>query len=131
VFTLNQARAERLHESRFKLADAAGLNTYQERVQQAAMTRSGYKPVSGAVPVTSYGTIQREGYRIEKLTYESEPGIFIPSLLFIPAPDPRENPRFSLPKARGSPRQQRILANSRMRVSSCSPSICAAWAKRG
>jgi len=71
-------------KSRFRRADAARLTTYQEEVRQAAITRSGYKPASGPVPVTPYGTIQRKGYRIEKFTYESEPGILIPSLLFIP-----------------------------------------------
>lgn len=92
VFTINQARAERLRESRFRLADAAGLTTYQEEVRQAAITRSGYKPASGPVPVTPYGTVQREGYRIEKFTYESEPGILIPSLLFIPNSGPARKP---------------------------------------
>jgi cephalosporin-C deacetylase-like acetyl esterase len=32
----------------------------------------------------SYGEIARSGYRIKKLTYESEPGILIPALLFVP-----------------------------------------------
>lgn len=40
--------------------------------------------VRGKVPVKPYGTIERAGYRIEKLMYESEPGILIPALLFVP-----------------------------------------------
>src|SRR5207245_9795380 len=43
-----------------------------------------YEPPSGPLQVTSYGTITRPGYRIEKLIYESEPGIVIPSLLDVP-----------------------------------------------
>ncbi|MGH9661620.1 MAG: alpha/beta hydrolase family protein [Bryobacteraceae bacterium] len=35
--------------------------------------------------VKRYGQVQRDGYHIEKLTYESEPGIVIPALLFVPA----------------------------------------------
>ena len=31
-----------------------------------------------------FGVIHNDGYHIEKLTYESEPGIIIPSLLFVP-----------------------------------------------
>jgi Acetyl esterase (deacetylase) len=46
---------------------------------------SGYQPGSGAPPVTYYGTLSKNGYRIEKLVYESEPGIRIPAFLAIPA----------------------------------------------
>ncbi|MGH9423171.1 MAG: alpha/beta hydrolase, partial [Thermoanaerobaculia bacterium] len=84
VFTLNRKRAERLREGRPQWTDAGGLKAYQEKVRHAALERSAYKPVSGAVPVTGYGTLQRDGYRIEKFTYESEPGVFIPSLLYVP-----------------------------------------------
>ena len=42
------------------------------------------QPLSGPLQVTSYGAITRSGYRIEKLIYESEPGIFVPSLLYVP-----------------------------------------------
>jgi cephalosporin-C deacetylase-like acetyl esterase len=41
-------------------------------------------PGKGDLNAKSYGTLQRTGYRIEKLTYESEPGILIPVLLYIP-----------------------------------------------
>ena len=84
VFTLNQARAEHLLEGRPQLADAAGLTAFQKRVREAAIRRTGYKAASGSVPVIPYGTIQRTGYRIEKFAYESEPGILIPSLLYVP-----------------------------------------------
>ncbi|HUS06892.1 MAG TPA: acetylxylan esterase [Bryobacteraceae bacterium] len=84
VLTLNRARAGRLRQNR-PAPEAATLKPFQEKVRRAAMTRSGYTPRSGPVPVTPYGTIKREGYAIEKLVYESEPGIFIPALLYMPA----------------------------------------------
>ncbi len=34
--------------------------------------------------VTATGTIQRDGYRIEKLYYESLPGLYVPANLYIP-----------------------------------------------
>src|SRR5262249_54192801 len=43
-----------------------------------------FTPTKGPVPVKNYGKIANPGYHIEKLVYESEPGIVIPSLLFIP-----------------------------------------------
>jgi hypothetical protein len=92
VFTLNRNRAAKLRENRPHLTDPTGLKAYQDRVREAAIQRTGYKPVSGAVPVTPYGTIRRDGYRIEKLTYESEPGILIPSLLYVPDSGPARKP---------------------------------------
>ena len=84
VFTLNQARAKRLQKSRPHLADAPDFQAYRERVRQAAARRSGYQPRSGSVPVRYYGTIQGDSYHIEKLIYESEPAILVPSLLYVP-----------------------------------------------
>jgi hypothetical protein len=44
-----------------------------------------YKANSGAPAASAYGVLLRPGYRVEKLTYESEPGIQIPAVLAIPA----------------------------------------------
>ena len=75
VFTLNQKRLEQLKPKRLtRPGDLPG------KVREAIR----YEPPSGPVQVTPYGTITRSGYRIEKLIYESEPGIVIPSLLYIP-----------------------------------------------
>jgi cephalosporin-C deacetylase-like acetyl esterase len=84
VFTLNRSQANRLQKSRPPLADVADFESFRQRVRQAAVQRSGYQPVSGPVPVRYYGTIQRDGYHIEKLIYESEPKILVPSLLYVP-----------------------------------------------
>jgi len=40
--------------------------------------------VSGPVACHPYGTVARDAYHVEKLTYESEPGIQVPALLFVP-----------------------------------------------
>jgi cephalosporin-C deacetylase-like acetyl esterase len=45
---------------------------------------SRYQPATGPLQVTPYGVIARSGYHIEKLIYESEPGIKIPGLLYHP-----------------------------------------------
>ncbi|MBI2687087.1 MAG: acetylxylan esterase [Acidobacteria bacterium] len=70
VFTLNQQRAQQVRVKSDAVEDARRL--------------SGYQPIPGAPPVTGYGTIRKKGYRIEKLTYQSEPGISIPAILAIP-----------------------------------------------
>jgi len=75
VFTLNQKRLERLKANR-RTTPAELPRKVQELIH--------YEPSSTSLQVRAYGTISRSGYHIEKLTYESEPGITIPSLLFVP-----------------------------------------------
>jgi dienelactone hydrolase len=86
VFTLNRKRTEALRTAR--AASAAS----PERVIERARARSGFAPATGPVAVKTYGTIARDGFRIEKLTYESEPGILVPALLYVPASGPARKP---------------------------------------
>ena len=74
VFTLNRKRASQMR--------ATGPSKGQ--VLEAARKLSGYQPVAGVPRVAGYGTLLRKGYRIEKIVYESEPGIAIPAVLAIP-----------------------------------------------
>lgn len=73
VFTLNQARARQARTSSLPPA----------QVIAKARELAGYQ-APGEPAVTRYGTLPRAGYRIEKLTYESEPGILIPAVLAVP-----------------------------------------------
>jgi dienelactone hydrolase len=70
VWSLNRKRAQS-----FKRGSVSG-----EQVRRLIA----YDKPEGAVAVRPFGTLTRSGYRIEKLIYESEPGIVVPSLLFIP-----------------------------------------------
>jgi len=101
VFSLNRARAERLRQNRLPPADSASLAAWQGKLRAAAMARSGFQPASGPVPSTFYGSVQRDGYHIDKLAYESEPGILIPSLLYIPESGPARRPAVILADGEG------------------------------
>lgn len=74
VFSLNQKRAAQIHRPQLSTDALRG------RVREL----TGYESAEGPVSLRSYGTIAREGYHIEKLVYESEPGIQVPALLFTP-----------------------------------------------
>jgi hypothetical protein len=74
VFSLNRKRAAKIR--RPPLAP----ESLRARVREL----TGYTAFETPVTQHSYGAIAREGYRIEKLTYESEPGIQVPALLFLP-----------------------------------------------
>ena len=70
VTTLNQKRAKQFQHGQATPEQIAKLIDYRQP--------------SGAPTVKPFGTLARAGYRIEKLVYETEPGIVIPALLFVP-----------------------------------------------
>ena len=76
VFTLNQKRAAQLRPT--------GRPFATEELRRRVRSLTAYEGPKNALVVKPYGEIARAGYRIEKLTYESEPGIVIPALLFMP-----------------------------------------------
>ncbi len=86
VFSLNKKRVEQLGQKRSPLSSPRDLTTYRDEIRQQVRRLTNFKMLKGPVSVKSYGEIQRPGYRIEKLTYESEPGIIVPALLFVPDP---------------------------------------------
>ena len=45
-------------------------------------------PPQWGLNIQHKGTIRREGYRIEKITFESYPGMAVPALLYVPHPRP-------------------------------------------
>lgn len=89
VVTLNQKRVERLRPKRSEWSSQVELEAYRKEIQKEARRLSGVaatgRPTGGqAVRMSVFGVIERPGYRIEKLIYESEPGIKVPALLFVP-----------------------------------------------
>ena len=74
VFTLNHRRAGEIRRPQLSPEE------FRAKVREMA----GFEPARGPVPVTPYGVLTRDGYRIEKMVYESEPGIRVPALLFVP-----------------------------------------------
>jgi len=75
VFTLNRRLAGQLRANRKPAA---------ESVRRRARELTHFEVATGPVRITPFGQVERSEYRVEKLVYESEPGITIPALLFIP-----------------------------------------------
>ena len=88
VRSLNQKRVEVLGRKLLALTTPADVRSFRERTRQqvSRMLNQGSLPLREKPPLKTrpYGHIARSGYRIEKLTYESEPGILIPAILFLP-----------------------------------------------
>jgi cephalosporin-C deacetylase-like acetyl esterase len=92
VFSLNRKLAERLRANR---------RPTPQSVRRYVRDLSYYEAAAGPPPVTSFGHLERPGRRIEKLVYESEPGISIPALLFLPTGGAARKPAIVLADAGG------------------------------
>jgi cephalosporin-C deacetylase-like acetyl esterase len=85
VFSLNQKRADAFRVQRLSAQSRDSHPAFQAEIRRRISQSIDFAPAKGASPpVKSYGRIDNSGYRVEKFIYESEPGIPIPSLLFIP-----------------------------------------------
>jgi cephalosporin-C deacetylase-like acetyl esterase len=84
VASLNRALGERQHAAR---AAVAGTGLAELIARRLRIARNGARPV-----VTAHGVLAREGYRIEKLALDPEPGIVLPALAFIPEPEAPRRP---------------------------------------
>ena len=92
VFTMNRKLAEQLR---------AGRHPSAETVRARARELTYYQPHTGALHTVSYGALERPSARVEKLTYETEPGISIPALLFVPPGGPARKRAVILSDSRG------------------------------
>ena len=84
VFTLNRKRAAGLDKKLPPLTSRGQATAYRTEMQSHLREVAAIETASGSPTVRPYGVIERDGYRIEKFVYESEPGIIVPSLLFVP-----------------------------------------------
>jgi len=89
VFTLNRKRAQALRRPGAPLGR-----------QELSRILAFAKP-AGTPTIRSFGVLERTGYRIDKLVYESEPGIEVPALLAIPEAPAGAKPAAILIHGRG------------------------------
>ena len=75
VFSMNRKLAAQLRANRKPSADS---------VRQHARELTHYQVASGPVRIMHFGQLERPQYQVEKVVYESEPGISVPALLFVP-----------------------------------------------
>jgi cephalosporin-C deacetylase-like acetyl esterase len=92
VFAMNRKLAEQLRGKH---------SPSPESVRQRARDLTYYSPHAGPPAIASYGEVARPACRAEKITYQSEPGISIPGLLFVPRNGPARKPAIIFADARG------------------------------
>ena len=72
-----------------KLANRADYDSYRKQMHRKMMAAMGEWPERTPLNARTVATIKREGYRIEKVIFESMPKLFVTANLFIP-----ETPKF-------------------------------------
>ena len=93
VFGMNRKLAEELRASR---------KPSPETVKARARELTYYEPPPGTIRTMGFGVVTRPGCRVEKIAYESEPGITIPALLFVPSGSAPRKPAVIFADARGT-----------------------------
>ncbi len=64
------------------------LKAFQKKLRRKLLEKTG-AVYDGSVPldIKIYGELQRDGYKVIKLTYQSRPGVHVSALLYVPAGD--------------------------------------------
>src|SRR5262249_16259202 len=84
IFSLNRAEAARVKPRRKAPSTVDELRDYQREIRTHAQKLIAFEKPSGDLKAQKVGQVNRPGFRVEKLTFESAPGIVIPALMFIP-----------------------------------------------
>jgi cephalosporin-C deacetylase-like acetyl esterase len=84
VFSLNLKRVEQNepHPGPISTAQAAAAN--RDEMARRVQELTAFERPSADPRVQPFGTVRANGYTLEKMIYETEPGITVPALLFIP-----------------------------------------------
>ena len=92
VFELNRAYAERVSPQRRMPKNLERYAQYRSEVRRSIEAALGYTDVAYPLEAEIVDVIERDGYLIEKIIYQSEADIAIPGLAFIPRYHPPPYP---------------------------------------
>ncbi|MDD2599672.1 MAG: alpha/beta hydrolase family protein [Kiritimatiellae bacterium] len=89
VFEMVRAADTAADAAALEITSARSLRHHQRSLRQSWITSFGGFPARTPLRSRVTGVVQRDGYRVEKLLFESQPGLFVTALLFLP--DARES----------------------------------------
>ncbi len=67
-----------------RIRDAAGVMARQEYIRRTLLEEIGGFPEKTPLNARITGTLDRDGYRVEKLIFESQPGFYVTACVFVP-----------------------------------------------
>ncbi len=70
------------------------LRRHQRKLREEWIASFGGYPKRSPLNARVTGVVPREGYRIEKILFESQPGLFVTAHLFVPAEGPARKPPY-------------------------------------
>ncbi|HPD15984.1 MAG TPA: acetylxylan esterase [Planctomycetota bacterium] len=80
-----------------------------ERVKALRESLGQFPPIPKTLDVETIGTLEGEGFRIEKLVFESRPGLVVTANLYVPNPARAKMPAFLLVHSHHNPKEQSEL----------------------
>ncbi len=82
--TLARDAYERRNQAIARLTTPAAIRTRQQWVRETFWRLVGGMPERTPLSPRTTGAFERDGYRVEKLVYQSRPGLFVPANLYLP-----------------------------------------------
>lgn len=77
-----------------EITSARSLKRHQRKMRESWMASFGGFPERTPLQSRVTGVVQRDGYRIEKVLFQSQPGLFVTALLFLPDPIESSKPPY-------------------------------------
>ncbi len=84
IFTLIQQKSASLPPERSLPTSGAELEDYRRQLAEEIRQLLHFRKADGPLGVRLLETTQRKGYKIDKLEFLSEPGIYVPTWVFLP-----------------------------------------------
>ena len=84
VFSLNTKRVEQNKPRHVPLTNATAVAANRTEMEREVRRLIAFEPGTSPLNVKPFGQIEGDGYVMEKFIYESEPGIIVPAVLFVP-----------------------------------------------
>ena len=84
VFTLNRRRVEGFDPKLPRVRSRGDVDAYRKAVRERAARLSGFGAGERTLTSATYGVIERDGYRVEKVLLRPSPDVPVPALFFAP-----------------------------------------------
>lgn len=94
VFAMLRAADTEADKTFLGITSARSLQQHQRKLRESWMASFGGFPKRTPLQSRVIGVVQRNGYRIEKVLFESQPGLFVTALLFLPDTSENRKPPF-------------------------------------
>ena len=92
AFSLNLKRVEQDEPRPTPISTAEAAAANRAEIQRKVRQLTAFENRSGKLQVQPFGRIEANGYTLEKMIYEADPGIIVPALLFLPDHGPSKRP---------------------------------------